>query len=116
MVVNFFASWCVPCIAEHPELVSFSEAHRRSRDASVVSVASGDAPTAARQFFEKRGGDWPVLVKDTDPFTVAYGVIKVPETFIVAPNGLIVAKFSGAVTAKGLDNVIQQLTNTPTTR
>ena len=73
-------------------------------------MASGDSPTAARMFFAERGGDWPVLVRDTDSFTVSYGVIKVPETFVVAPNGLVVAKFSGEITAKRLDDVIRKFT------
>ncbi len=42
LVVNFFASWCGPCIVEHPELVAFSEAHAESGDARVVSVVYSD--------------------------------------------------------------------------
>src|SRR5882672_195573 len=45
VVVNFFGSWCTPCIQEHPELVSFQNAHRGARDATVVSVAFADSPT-----------------------------------------------------------------------
>ena len=106
VVVNFFGSWCTPCIQEHPELVSFQDDHRGARDATVVSVAFADSPTAARQFFEKRGGDWPVLVQDTDSIAVGYGVIKVPETFVVAPSGLVVAKLIGAITADRLNALI----------
>jgi len=111
VIVNFFGSWCTPCIQEHPELVRFQEAHRSARDATVVSVAFADSPTAARQFFEKRGGDWPVLVQDTDSIAVGYGVIKVPETFVVSPSGLVVAKLLGGVTADRLDALIDKYTS-----
>ena len=115
VIVNFFGSWCTPCIQEHPELVSFQEAHRGAGDATVVSVAFSDSPTAARQFFEKRGGDWPILVQDTDSIAVGYGVIKVPETFIISPSGLVVAKLLGGVTAERLETLIDKYSAAPAT-
>jgi cytochrome c biogenesis protein CcmG, thiol:disulfide interchange protein DsbE len=110
VVVNFFGSWCTPCIQEHPELVSFQNAHRGAHDATVVSVAFADSPTAVRQFFDKHGGDWPVLVEKTDGIAVSYGVIKVPETYLVSPTGLVVAKLIGGVTADGLNALIAKYT------
>ena len=115
VVVNFFGSWCTPCIQEHPELVNFQDAHRGPGDATVVSVAFADSPTNVRQFFEKRGGDWPILSKDTNGIAVSYGVIKVPETYLVSPSGLVVAKLVGGVTAEGLDELIARFTTTPAT-
>jgi cytochrome c biogenesis protein CcmG, thiol:disulfide interchange protein DsbE len=115
VIVNFFGSWCTPCIQEHPELVSFQNAHRSARDATVVSVAFADSPTAVRQFFEKRGGDWPILVDDTDGIAVSYGVIKVPETYVISPSGLVVAKLIGGVTAERLDGLIAKYSAPATT-
>ena len=106
VVVNFFGSWCTPCIQEHPELVNFQNAHRGAGDATVVSVAFADSPTAVRQFFEKHGGSWPVLAEKTDGIAVSYGVIKVPETYLVSPTGLVVAKLIGGVTEDRLDSLI----------
>jgi cytochrome c biogenesis protein CcmG/thiol:disulfide interchange protein DsbE len=45
VVVNFFGSWCTPCIQEHPELVSFQEAHRSAGDAYHLPAAPADQPT-----------------------------------------------------------------------
>lgn len=115
VVVNFFGSWCTPCIQEHPELVSFQDAHRGPADATVVSVAFADSPTNVREFFEKRGGDWPILSKDTNGIAVNYGVIKVPETYLVSPTGLVVAKLVGGVTASRLDALIDRFTAAPET-
>ena len=61
VVVNFFATWCVPCVVEHPELVEFSERHAEVGDASVVSVVFDDSAEDVTAFFDENGGDWPVI-------------------------------------------------------
>lgn len=105
VVVNFFATWCTGCRIEHPELVKFSEAHKAAGDAEVVSVAFQDQPEALRNYFDKNGGEWPVIVDDTSNTALSFGITGIPESFIVAPNGLVVEHFNG-VTAEGLDQVI----------
>ena len=116
VVVNFFGSWCTPCIQEHPELVKFAERHRQRGDASVVTVAFADSPTNVRQFFEQRGGDWPVLARDTNSIAVGYGVIKVPETYLITPTGSVAGKLVGGITADQLDSVIVKLSTPSDTR
>jgi cytochrome c biogenesis protein CcmG/thiol:disulfide interchange protein DsbE len=105
VVVNFFATWCVPCIQEHPELVAFDEAHRARGDVVVVSVAFNDTEAAIRDFFARRGGDWPVIGGDTGSAVLDFGVSGVPESYVVSPGRQVVAKFIG-VTQAGLDEVI----------
>lgn len=104
VVVNFFATWCTGCIIEHPELVAFSERHSAG-DAIVVTVAFDDSPEAVGGFFERAGGDWPVLAGDVGSVPVDYGVTAVPETYLVSPGGYVVDKLVGAtgVTADQLD-------------
>jgi cytochrome c biogenesis protein CcmG/thiol:disulfide interchange protein DsbE len=108
--VNFFASWCVPCIQEHPELRAFDEAHRERGDAVLVSVTYDDSGDDARDFFEERGGSWPVIEDPTNSIGVAYGVAKVPETFVIAPDGTIVARFAGEVTRDAMEQVMREAT------
>lgn len=105
VVVNFFATWCVGCRVEHPELVKFSNEHDRLGDATVVSVAFQDQPAALKDFFEKNGGSWPVLAGETGKIAIDFGVTGIPESFVVAPNGLVVAHFEG-VDAATLDAVM----------
>lgn len=111
VLVNFFATWCAGCIQEHPELVEFSERHRPVGDASVVSVVYEDSVSDVQEFFTERGGEWPVIVGDDGSIALQYGVIAVPESYLVAPSGRVVAKFIGAtgVTADNLDAAIANL-------
>ncbi|HEX6418751.1 MAG TPA: TlpA disulfide reductase family protein [Acidimicrobiales bacterium] len=102
VVVNFFATWCPPCVEEHPELVAFDEAHRAAGDATVVSVVYDDRPEEVRAFFAERGGGWPVIGEGGQA-AVAYGVVKVPETYLVAPGGVVVQKYVGGVTREMIE-------------
>lgn len=108
VVVNFFASWCTACIEEHPQLKAFAAEHARQGDALLVSVAAGDTESKVRQFFRSQGGRWPVVFDGTGATAVAYGMIKVPETYIVDPSGTVIYKFSSGITRAALDSIIAQ--------
>lgn len=112
VLVNFFQTTCIPCIEEHPELVKFSENHEAIGDAVVVSLAFSDSEANVRDFFAEYGGSWPVLAADTGRYAIGYGVAAVPETFIVSPQGVVVAKYIGGVDAAGLDAELVRLATT----
>lgn len=106
VVLNFFGSWCGPCLTEHPELVAFDEAHRRIGDAVLVGVTFDDRLEDARAFFDEHGGDWPVINDPENSIGVAYGIAQVPESWLIAPNGIIVQRFAREITARELDEAI----------
>ena len=107
VVVNFFASWCIPCRQEHPELVAFSERHRAAADAGVVAVIFDDRPEAARDYFVSHGGGWPLVGDPGGRIALDYGVRGPPESFVVDPGGYVVSKIVGQVTADGLDRLLR---------
>lgn len=109
VVVNFFATWCVPCIREHPELIEFDERHRAEGDASVVSVVFDSRPAQVQEFFDEHGGDWPVVIDPDGRTALQYGVSGVPESYLVAPDGTVLLKIEGGVTADHLDRLLRQV-------
>ncbi len=106
VVVNFFASWCVPCITENPELIRFDE-EGAACPTRLVGVSINDSPEAVEDFFDEWGGEWPVLVGDTNSMIIDFGVTAPPETFVVAPSGLVTNKIIGATTYEQLAQLIQ---------
>ena len=109
VVVNFFATWCVPCVTEHPELIEFSERHAATGDASVASVVfdADENVDDVADFFADNGGDWPVV--DGEDVILDWAVAAVPESFLVSPDGVVAAKITGGVTADGLDDLIAEV-------
>jgi cytochrome c biogenesis protein CcmG, thiol:disulfide interchange protein DsbE len=105
VVVNFFASWCTPCRVEQPELVKFDQEHRANGGVEIVSVVFQDKEADVKAFFDQSGATWPVVVGDTGSIALNFGVTAVPESYIVSPDGQVVAKFEN-VTAAELDSVI----------
>lgn len=111
VVLNFFASDCVPCQNEHPQLVSFAGQQQRlgADGAELYTVVFDDRRDRVEAFFAEHGGDWPVVYDDDGSLAVAFGVSKVPETWIVDPSGIVRARFISEVTADGLSATLQQL-------
>ncbi|MBI4885405.1 MAG: TlpA family protein disulfide reductase [Actinobacteria bacterium] len=111
VVVNFFNSTCIPCIAEHPELVKFVEqqATLGSDGAEFYTILqAGDRLDNVRDFFEARDGDWPVIRDDDGGINVDFGVAQVPETFIIDPDGIVRMRWAGPIDADTLALLVQQ--------
>jgi cytochrome c biogenesis protein CcmG/thiol:disulfide interchange protein DsbE len=104
VLVNFFASWCVPCQHEQPQLVKFSSA----TDRAVVGVLIQDTAAVARSFLDQNGGTWPALTDTEGQHALDWGVRGPPESYLVNPNGIVLAKFVGEVTADRLGQLITQ--------
>jgi cytochrome c biogenesis protein CcmG/thiol:disulfide interchange protein DsbE len=96
VVLNFWATYCPPCIEETPSLVRLQ---RRLKDRGVVVVGvSWDADSDAyHQFLEKQKIDF-LTVRDADQKSSRlYGTLKIPETYIIDRNGIVRRKFISSV-------------------
>ncbi len=108
VLVNFFATWCVPCQAEHPDLLRFSAAHAEAGDARVVSVVFSDDADDVARFFDEKGGSWPVLDDEVGRAALGWGVTGVPESFLVGPDGTVRAKVTGGIEYEKLEELLAQ--------
>jgi cytochrome c biogenesis protein CcmG/thiol:disulfide interchange protein DsbE len=105
VLVNFAASWCVPCRQEMPQLLSFAGGHARTGDATILTVEydEGDVPGLAA-WLRSAHAAWPAV--DDGQAVVDYGVSGIPESYLVDPAGTVVAKYVGGVVAAQLNNFI----------
>ena len=112
VVLNFFNSTCVPCRAEHPRLVEFARAQANSANpAELYTVVNDDSDSAVKAFFEANGGDWPRVKDDDGAIAVAFGVAKVPETWVIDPNGFVRLRVIGELTEGFLQEKIDAMAN-----
>jgi cytochrome c biogenesis protein CcmG/thiol:disulfide interchange protein DsbE len=109
VLVNFFATWCVPCRQEHPELVKLAEGDQTN----VVSVVFQDDPGTVKAFLKEHGGNWPVVNDPSGKVTLEYGVPKIPESYLIAPDGTVVAKFISGIESDAVTNLIARFSGRP---
>jgi cytochrome c biogenesis protein CcmG, thiol:disulfide interchange protein DsbE len=92
VVVNFWATWCVPCFEEHAALTS---AARDFADVQFLGIAYEDEEPRTRTFLEQRGSSYPSLMDPDGKTAIAYGVFGVPETFFIDRGGRLIDKYVG---------------------
>jgi cytochrome c biogenesis protein CcmG, thiol:disulfide interchange protein DsbE len=96
VVLNFWATWCQPCVAEMPSLVQMQR-HMQGRGVIVLAVSVDDSESAYHRFLVNYGIDF-LTVRDADKKSSAlYGTFKFPETYIIDRNGIVRRKFIGPV-------------------
>ena len=99
VVVNFWASWCGPCRIEHPLLMDLD----RSDKYELVGIAYKDTPARSAAFLAELGDPFDRLGADADGRTaIEWGVSGVPETFLIAPDGTVVAHQPGPLTPEAI--------------
>ncbi len=110
VVLNFFNSTCVPCIREHPGLVDWEKSQDSSDDpVELYTIVNDDSDEAVRSFFTANGGDWPKVRDDDGTIAVAFGVAKVPETWVIDPAGFVRLRVLGEIEEGFLETRLGEL-------
>jgi cytochrome c biogenesis protein CcmG/thiol:disulfide interchange protein DsbE len=105
MLVNFFASWCVPCRAEHPILTRLA-----GEGILLQGVAYKDKPEDAKSWLKQLGDPYKRIGQDRDGRTaIEFGVYGVPETYVIDRKGTIRYRQVGPITPSDLDTKIKPL-------
>jgi len=108
VLLNVWATWCIPCRQEHPLLVDLS----RSADIKIYGLNYKDVRTDALAWLEKLGNPYQqVFVDESGNTGIDLGVYGVPETFILDAQGIVRYKHIGPLTADSIRTVILPVIN-----
>jgi cytochrome c biogenesis protein CcmG, thiol:disulfide interchange protein DsbE len=109
VVVNFWASWCIPACYEEAPVLEQAWRDYKDRGVAVVGINIQDKAEAARKFMEQFGFTFPNAMDPSGKISVDYGVYGVPETFFIDRSGRIRERKVGAVTDEVFRGHVERL-------
>ena len=93
-IINFWASWCLPCLVEHPILMAL----KGKENLTIIGINYKDNKEDALEFLREQGDPYDFIGIDKDGFFgIEMGITGVPETFIVDENGKIIIRHVGPI-------------------
>ena len=102
VVVNLFASWCSPCVAEHPVLMQLAN----DMPNKVYGILYKDSAEAGGAFLDRLGNPFTrVLIDEDGQGGLDFGLTGVPETFVVDKDGVILLHIRGVLTPKNVEEI-----------
>jgi cytochrome c biogenesis protein CcmG/thiol:disulfide interchange protein DsbE len=109
IVLNFWASWCLPCRTEHAALSAMAR-YYADKPIQFIGVLYNDEPAAGLRWIREMGGmSYPAVTDVESRTAIDYGLYGVPETFIIDPTGRVAHKELGPVTEEILRRVVDSV-------
>ncbi len=102
MIVNFWASWCGPCVDEFPVLQKAVTRHQAD-DLAVVGIVFRDNSEAARDFMARMGATWTAAMDPGELTAESFGVFAPPESIFIDADGIVRGRQIGQLTANDLE-------------
>lgn len=106
VLVNFWATWCPPCLSEIPELIALHNAHK-DKDLVVIGVALDSTRVSVTEFAGKSGISYPLVLGDRKMSGQIGAVEVLPTSYLYAPNGELVSRQAGEVTRASVETYIR---------
>ena len=90
-IVNFWNTWCAPCISEEPRLKAFYEANKDNPDFVMIGIVRRDETDAVRAHVKKNGIGWTIALDPGNVAALDFGTRGQPETYAISPSGVVAA-------------------------
>ena len=107
VLINFWATWCGPCVREMPLFQHYSETY--AGDLVILGIDMQGSQTLVQPFIEKMGISYPVLLDPSGDVTRQYQVIALPNTFLIDRQGIVRQRHIGVMTEDQLLGYLDQL-------
>ena len=105
-VVNFFATWCVPCRIEHPYLIKL----KKNENIQIIGINYKDDLNKAKQWLSEEGNPYhDVIIDNNGMLAIDWGVYGIPETFVISSKGVVKYRQIGPLTGDNYDKFYKEL-------
>jgi cytochrome c biogenesis protein CcmG/thiol:disulfide interchange protein DsbE len=105
VVVNFWNSWCIPCLREHPALVEFYARHAGDPSFVMIGIVRDDTESAIRRYVEEEGVPYTVAFDPGGRAALDFGTRGQPETYSISPDGVIAGSKFGESSVDDLETM-----------
>jgi cytochrome c biogenesis protein CcmG/thiol:disulfide interchange protein DsbE len=107
VIVNFWNTWCIPCIDELPALKEFYARHAGDQDFAMLGIVRDDTERAVRAYVGAQRIEWTIGLDPDSNAALAFGVRGQPETFAIAGDGTIVAFNYSEASLRDLETMLE---------